>query len=81
MSSPDLKPEIFDLAGRILAQLNSAQAPVTAWDIKMRLKVSHTRLYLALGALLERGEIKLRPQDLTFLVETARAPVEELRQA
>ncbi len=41
----------------------------TAWELKMALKVTHTRLHLALGALVERGSISLTPIEGTFKVE------------
>lgn len=56
-------------ARRVLEALGSEGA--TAWDLKMGLKLSHTRLHLALGMLLERGAIHLEEDRLTFRVRPA----------
>ncbi len=56
-------------ARRVLETLGAEGA--TAWDLKMRLKLSHTRLHLALGMLLERGAIRLDEERLTFRVRRA----------
>ncbi len=69
MMGTDIRKETDALAARILDTLASAENELTAWDLKMSLKVSHTRLHLALGALQERGKIRLRPDSLTFVVE------------
>ena len=41
----------------------------TAWELKMALKISHTRLHLALGALAERERVSLAEVDGTIKVE------------
>lgn len=41
----------------------------TAWELKMALKITHTRLHLALGALVERGRISLTSLEGTFKIE------------
>jgi hypothetical protein len=41
----------------------------TAWELKMALKISHTRLHLALGALVERGAVALTEDSGTFKIE------------
>lgn len=66
------------LAGRVLEALTAPGAPaagLTAWELKMRFKVSHTSLHVALGVLLERGAVELTPSDLTLLVRPAGAAV------
>ena len=72
MEPSEFKKEIEETAARVLAAL--AHGRRTAWEIKLELKVSHTVLHLALGALLERGNIQLSPDKLTYLVEPVAAP-------
>ncbi len=56
-------------ARRVLEALGAKGA--TAWELKMGLKLSHTRLHLALGMLLERGAINIEEDRLTFRVRPA----------
>lgn len=63
----DLRSQIEADAENALTALNDGAK--TAWELKMALKVSHTRLHLALGALTERGAVQLSPGDATFKVE------------
>ena len=44
------------------------EGATTAWALKMALKISHTRLFLALGALVERGKISLTPENGTYKI-------------
>ena len=69
----DWKSEIETVAQKVLRSVSSGKAR-TAWELKMQLKVSHTRLHLALGILLERGSITMRPEKLTYVVEPAAQP-------
>ena len=73
MNADDFQKEISKTGRKVLNLLSSAQKPLTAWDLKMTLKVSHTRLHLTLGALQGRGKITLRPDSLTYIVEVALA--------
>ena len=69
-----LRNEIDSTADNILKTVG---AGMTAWELKMKLKVSHTKLHLALGMLVERGRVSLRPENLTLLVmptEASHAP-------
>jgi len=63
--------ELESTAKDILAAVESGKAR-TAWELKMLLKVPHTRLHLSLGMLLARGQVSVRPDRLTFVVERAR---------
>jgi hypothetical protein len=89
MSADDFGKELTSLAGKITKHVNSASGPVSAWDLKMTLKTSHTRLHLALGMLLQQRAITLTPDSQTFRVESASgketitesAPAEAIRQA
>lgn len=70
MAERDWKGEIDRTARDVLDALGAGRAN-TAWELKMQLKVSHTRLHLALGMLLERGEIAMAPDRLTYSVRRA----------
>ncbi|MCX5785807.1 MAG: winged helix-turn-helix domain-containing protein [Elusimicrobia bacterium] len=41
----------------------------TSWDIKLKLHLSSSALYLALGWLAAQGKVALYPQDLNFKVK------------
>ena len=59
--------EVDAAAARVSEAVSSSAK--TAWDLKMELKVPHTLLHLALGSLLSRGKVSLRPEGYTLLVE------------
>jgi len=61
------REEIAATASRVLETLAAGKAR-TAWELKMQLKVSHTRLQLAVGMLLERGCVSVRPERLTYAI-------------
>jgi hypothetical protein len=58
---------ISDASGKIMEML-LAEGETTSWDIKMKLHLSSSMLYLALGHLLSQNKIILSPQDLTYRV-------------
>ncbi|OIO05334.1 MAG: hypothetical protein AUJ52_13875 [Elusimicrobia bacterium CG1_02_63_36] len=65
--SEDLRSQIDgDAKNALEAVKNGAN---TAWDLKMALKISHTRLHLALGALVERGRVSLSAAEGTLRIE------------
>lgn len=64
---PDPRAEVAQAAERVLESLSRGRR--TAWELKLELKVSHTVLHMALGALLERGKVSLRADKLTYVVE------------
>ena len=59
--------EVDAAAARVSEAISSSAK--TAWDLKMELKVPHTLLHLALGSLLARGKVILRPEGYTLRVE------------
>ena len=68
-----LKGDIDKAAARVIQAL--ASGALTAWELKMKLKLSHTRLHLTLGVLLERRDVGLEADDLTIRVtKSAAAP-------
>jgi len=53
-------------AAKILELLKSGES--TSWDLKLKLHLSSSALYLALGWLAAQGKVALYPQDLNFKV-------------
>ena len=54
-------------AAHILELLKAGEH--TSWDIKLKLHLSSSALYLALGWLTAQGKVALYPQDLNFKVK------------
>lgn len=52
-----------------ITELLKNGAETTSWDIKLKLHLSSSSLYLALGWLSARGRISLYPQDLNYRVK------------
>ncbi|MFH2202897.1 MAG: hypothetical protein ABIJ96_07270 [Elusimicrobiota bacterium] len=73
MSGDDIRAEVDAAARKVMDVLQAAGKPATAWELKMALNMPHTRLHLALGALLERRSIRMRPDSLTYIVEPVTA--------
>ncbi|MEK7743731.1 MAG: hypothetical protein AAB578_05030 [Elusimicrobiota bacterium] len=69
-TAAEFSREVEDAAARVLGALSSS--PKTAWELKMELKVPHTLLHLALGSLLARGKVSLRPEGYTLRVSEDR---------
>lgn len=46
---------------------------ITAWDLKLKLKIGLSPLYIALGLLQERGRIRITPDGLTYRIQPATA--------
>lgn len=61
-------------AERVLGALETPDGPrtMTAWDLKLDLKLPNSALYLALGWLAREGKIALEPQDFTYRVSAVR---------
>jgi hypothetical protein len=53
-------------AAKILELLKAGEN--TSWDLKLKLHLSSSALYLALGWLAAQGKVALYPQDLNFKV-------------
>jgi len=54
-------------AGKILELLKAGEN--TSWDLKLKLHLSSSALYLALGWLSAQGKAELYPQDLNFKIK------------
>lgn len=52
-----------------IAELLKDGVETTAWDIKLKLHLSSSVLYLALGRLDAQGKITMYPQDLNFKIK------------
>ncbi len=55
-------------AGNILETLKAAGGDASSWDLKLKLHLSSSSLYLALGWLAAQGKIALYPKELNFRV-------------
>jgi len=55
-------------AENILEILKSS-SPINSWDIKLKLKLSSSQLYLALGYLISTNKITIYPEELTYKVK------------
>ena len=54
---------------------------VTAWQLKVLLKVSSSVLYLALGALYQQGKISLEADGIDYHVTWGKKPAEAVAPA
>lgn len=63
------------IAGRVLETLDGlpSEDSITAWDLKLKLKVPLSPLYMALGLLQERGCIRIAPEALTYRIRPTTA--------
>ncbi|MEI7481960.1 MAG: winged helix-turn-helix domain-containing protein [Elusimicrobiota bacterium] len=52
-----------------VAELLKGGVEITSWDIKLKLHLSSSALYLALGWLAAQGKINMYPQDLNFKIK------------
>jgi hypothetical protein len=52
-----------------IAGLLKGGAEITSWDIKLKLHLSSSSLYLALGWLAAQGKITIYPQDLNYKIK------------
>ncbi len=55
-------------AGNLLEALKAAGGDASSWDLKLKLHLSSSALYLALGWLAAQGKVTLYPKELNFRV-------------
>ena len=55
-------------AGNLLETLKAAGGDASSWDLKLKLHLSSSSLYLALGWLAAQGKVSLHPKELNFRV-------------
>ena len=65
----DFATQLDSIAERILAELEAAGQAKTAWELKLRLKIPLSELYLALGRLERDGCIHIAPEGLSYRVQ------------
>lgn len=51
-----------------ITDLLKSGAEITSWDIKIKLHLSSSSLYIALGWLAAQGKINMYPQDLNYRI-------------
>lgn len=59
---------VAQTAGNLLEALRGAGGDASSWDLKLKLHLSSSALYLALGWLAAQGKVALYPKDLNFRV-------------
>ncbi len=72
MSEEILNQIIDETANKIISYLNES-VKTTSWDIKIKLRLSSSLLYLALGYLVSQGKIKVYSKDLMYIVELVKS--------
>jgi uncharacterized membrane protein len=55
-------------AANLLEALKASGGDASSWDLKLKLHLSSSALYLALGWLAAQGKIALYPKELNFRV-------------
>ena len=63
----DFPNQIDALAGRVLKELKP-DAPATAWEMKLKLKVPLSVLYMALGQLMKDELVRVAPEGLSYRI-------------
>jgi hypothetical protein len=68
--------ELEIIAGKVTGVIEGfrPEDSITVWDLKLKLKVGLSPLYMALGLLQERGRIRLSPDGLTYRVQSTAEP-------
>lgn len=59
---------VAQTAGNLLEALKAAGGDASSWDLKLKLHLSSSALYLALGWLAAQGKVALYPKELNFRV-------------
>ena len=62
--------DLDSIAAKVLETIEAfhPEDSVTAWDLKLKLKVALSPLYMTLGVLQERGRVRIVPDGLTYRV-------------
>lgn len=55
-------------AGNLLEAVKASGGDASSWDLKLKLHLSSSSLYLALGWLAAQGKLELYPKELNFRV-------------
>ncbi len=59
---------VAQTAGNLLEALKASGGDASSWDLKLKLHLSSSALYLALGWLAAQNKIALYPKELNFRV-------------
>ncbi len=59
---------VAQTAGNLLDALKASGGDASSWDLKLKLHLSSSALYLALGWLAAQGKVALYPKELNFRV-------------
>lgn len=59
---------VAQTAGNLLEALKASGGDASSWDLKLKLHLSSSALYLALGWLAAQGKVSLYPKELNFRV-------------
>ncbi|WP_424244022.1 hypothetical protein Dip510_001208 [Elusimicrobium posterum] len=63
-----MNDNIKQISSKILETLQSDASVTTAWQVKLRLKISSSILYMALGMLMAEGKIAVLQQGLDYKI-------------
>jgi len=64
-----INTNIADNATKIVELLKNNNNKMTSWDIKLKLGLSSSVLYMSLGYLILDGKINIYQKDLIYIVE------------
>jgi len=69
----DFDRELEAIGARVMEVLEHLPAgdSITAWELKFKVKVALSPLYLALGALQASGRIRIQPDGLNYRIHPA----------
>ncbi|OGR51283.1 MAG: hypothetical protein A2049_02465 [Elusimicrobia bacterium GWA2_62_23] len=59
---------VAQTAANLLEALKAAGGDASSWDLKLKLHLSSSALYLSLGWLAAQGKVALYPKELNFRV-------------
>ncbi len=59
---------VAQTAGNLLEALKASGGDASSWDLKLKLHLSSSALYLALGWLAAQNKVALYPKELNFRV-------------
>ncbi|MBI4656374.1 MAG: winged helix-turn-helix domain-containing protein [Elusimicrobia bacterium] len=60
---------VKNTAAKIIEELKNQKGCMTSWDLKLKLHLSNSSIYIALGWLLNQNKIAVQPEDLTYKVK------------
>lgn len=73
--------ENIQLAVKQISEYLEKNQTVSSWQLKVKLQLSSSVLYLALGALYEQGKISLEADDINYHVTWGKKPADAVAAA